>query len=303
MRTWPALVVGRLKQAPTTEEYVGADFSRPDIGDLLQAALLDFDVVAIEETSADSWRVFFSTQAARAAAASALLKQFPDLTITSIDVDDEDWAARSQASLRAVTVGGLVIAPPWDVPAAQGRLKPAPTIVGAGFSRPITVVILPSMGFGTGHHATTRLCLAALQQIDMAGGSVIDVGTGSGVLAIAASLLGAATIRGIDDDPDAIQAATDNLALNPEARVTFEVVDLRATTLAPAALVLANLTGGLLVSAAGRLQELVLPGGHLVLSGFMAHEERDVLQAFGGDALEQRGQEDEWLCVTLQRSR
>ena len=274
MRTWPALLV------------VGADFSRPD--DVVQAALVDFDVAAVEE-SAEGPRVFFATAQARTAAAAALAQQFPALHITAIDVPDEDWAARSQASLKAVQVGHIIVAPPWDVERSASGIEPCALIV-----------IQPSMGFGTGHHATTRLCLSALQQIALRGRSVIDVGTGSGVLAIAASLLGAAAVTGIDDDPDAIQAAQENLTLNPDARVTLTALDLRSSSLPPADLVLANLTGGLLIAAAPTLATLVLPGGRLILSGFMDHEETDVLGAFRAFTMAARGQEDEWVCVTLE---
>ena len=262
MREWAALVVSGLGET-----------------DLLQAALTDFDISAIDETSSDSWRVFFPGGAERDRAVNGLRVRFPELSIAPIDVPDEDWAARSQASLRAVQVGRLIVTPPWDAP--------------------ITIVIQPSMGFGTGHHATTRLCLAALQRIELAERSVLDVGTGSGVLAIAASRLGAAGVTGIDDDADAIHAAWENLALNPGATVTLIVGDLRTTELLPADVVLANLTGGLLVASAPLLTKLAHARGHLILSGFMPHEEHGVLTAFGGFAVEHRAEEDGWLCVTL----
>jgi ribosomal protein L11 methyltransferase len=265
MRTWPAL-----------------EIQRADDDDLIQAFLIDFNLAAIEH-----FRFFFQNLDDRDRAAAALRAHFPDIDARPIDVPDEDWAARSQAAIRAVTVGALTIAPPWDV------------TMGSGFSR--TVIIQPSMGFGTGHHATTRLCLGALQQIHLHGNSVIDVGTGSGVLAIAARKLGASGVLAIDDDPDAVAAAEANVALNQESRIALEVADFRAAKIGQFDLVMANLTGALLIASADRLASLTIPGGRLVLSGFMDHQEREVLRAFEGCTLEWRAQEDEWVCVGLTR--
>lgn len=270
MRTWPALEI----RAPS---------------DLVQAALTDYDVAAIDETDASAWRVFFTTPAGRDAAAATLAARFPDLALVSVDVPDDDWAARSQASLRAITVGRLVVAPPWDV----GATPPEPAMI---------IVIHPSMGFGTGHHATTRLCLLALQGLPLRGQRVLDVGTGSGVLAIAASRLGAAHVLALDDDPDAIESARENIGLNPGADVTLGVMDLRRTVLRPFDLVMANLTGALLVSAAGSLVALATTTGHLILSGFLDEEQPSVLAAFEGCRLVQQSAEDEWRCVVLARN-
>ncbi len=270
MRSWPAIDVG-----------VGAGFSQPDDEDphLLQAALTGFDVAAIDETAPDSWRVYFHDAGGRDRALGELRTAYPDLLLSSIDIPDEDWAARSQAQLTRITAGNIIVAPPWDVP--------------------LVITIQPSMGFGTGHHATTRLCLAALQRLEVKGRTVLDVGTGSAVLAIAASLLGAADATGIDDDPDAIHAAWENLALNPGSSVTLIVGDLRSTELSPADLVLANLTGGLLVASADRLQQLTRPGGTLILSGLQPDEEAAVIAAFAGKTIEHRAEEDGWVALTL----
>lgn len=299
MRTWPALEI-----AP------------PD--DLVQAALTDFDVAAIDDNTPESWRVFFQSAEGRDRAAAALRRQFPRLSATPVDVPDEDWAARSQAHLTAIRVGRIVVAPPWDAGSAEalphpesespirlaersGAVAQRAEAVAQRFSAAFTIVIQPSMGFGTGHHATTRLCLAHLQALEPRGRSVIDVGTGSGVLALAASRLGASPVLAIDDDPDAIQSARENVDLNPGVEVTLGVVDLRRASVRPFDVVLANLTGGLLASAAGALQQLAVAGGRLVLSGFMTHEERDVLAAFASCTIEHRSREDEWVCVTLLR--
>ena len=132
---------------------------------------------------------------------------------------------------------------------------------------------------------------------------MIDVGTGSGVLAIAASLLGAVNVRGIDDDEDAIHAAWDNLSLNPAAIVTLLVGDLRTTELEPADIVFGNLTGGLLMASAAAMGALAgKPHGRLILSGFQTAEEQDVVASFAGFVVARREQEDDWVCVTLKRA-
>ncbi len=285
MRTWPALEL--------------ASLTRPE---LVQAALADFKITAIDESSRPgAWHVVFTTSVDRDAAAQALTSQFPDAVIRSIEVPDEDWVARSQASLKAVQIGAIIVAPPWDVP-HTGRLQPlTPAQAGAtGLRRPLVVVIRPSMGFGTGHHATTRLCLSALQQVPVQGRTVIDVGTGSGLLAIAASRLGASRVVAIDSDANAIHAAGENLTLNRGADVTLRAGDVRSGARGPFDVVLANLTGALLQETTARLCDLAGPGAQLILSGFMRSEEADVLASYDGLAVKSRTEEDEWLCVTLQ---
>jgi ribosomal protein L11 methyltransferase len=263
--------------------------------DRLYAAIDDFSPTALEERT-DSIRVFFSTTSARDNAHSALA---PDFQVAAIDVPDEDWARRSQADLQSVTVGRLTIAPRLSAshePLAPARdrvadnpqpLAHAPDLLAASpqplAPSPDVIVITPSMGFGTGHHATTRLCLAALQTLDLSQVSVLDVGTGSGVLAIAADRLGAARALGIDYDPDAVQAARENLALNPTARdVSFAVADLRTTPLPRAGVVTANLTGALLIETATDLLGAVDAGGTLIVSGLLAGERDEVVKALTG---------------------
>jgi len=233
-----------------------------------------------------AWRICFKDDADRARAATAIAALDRGLAVESVDLPDDDWVARSQRALTAVTAGPFVVAPPWDVPV------PPP----AGL-----IVIEPSMGFGTGHHATTRLCLRALGAIDARGRRVLDIGTGSGVLALAASLAGAAAVTGIDIDDDAIAAARRSAALNPRiAPVSLAVADIAADG-PPVDLVLANLTGAMLRRDAGHLARRVAPGGRLIVSGFTDDERAGVEAALTAFAVEARLDEDGWCATTLRR--
>lgn len=273
MRAWPALEIHHGDTAT---------------GEIVQAFLLDFGLLALSSDTPGVSCAFFEDADSRDRATAAMRNAFPQLVARALDVPDLDWAARSQASLRAVRVDDIVVAPPWDVPATSASL---------------VIVIQPSMGFGTGHHATTRLCLAALQRQDLHGLGIIDVGTGSGVLAIAASRLGAASVVAIDGDPDAVASAAENLDLNPGVRVDLQIGDVRTAALGSFDVVIANLTGGLLIQAADRLRTLAGASGRLVMSGLMADEEEAVRRAYAGLGVARRDQEDEWVCLELAQNR
>jgi ribosomal protein L11 methyltransferase len=271
------------------------DVQEPD--DLLLSTLDDFGPTAIEERGS-VLRVFFAVRENRDAACATLRDQAR--AAMAVDVDDEDWARRSQENLEPITVGRITVVPRARA-SAESRI-PASSLDAA--FQPLTIVIEPSMGFGTGHHATTRLCLAALQRTTLTGASVLDAGTGSGILAIAAAGLGAAEALGVDSDPDAIHSANENLALNPDARgVRFAIADLVAMPLPRADVITANLTGTLLTRLASVLIDALTPGGTLIISGILAAEERAVRRAVPAARDVRRQQDEEWIGLTLTRRR
>ena len=262
--------------------------------DLVTALLDDFGPAAIHETGPDSapaWRVFLGTSAIRDAALRALTRAYraQGLTAAAVDVPDEDWAARSQAALRAVRVGRIIVAPPWDLPDP------------AAVPDAVVVEIEPSRGFGTGHHQSTRLCLVLLQGRALESQTVLDVGTGSGVLAIVAAKLGAPFVSAIDVDPDAIENARENIVRNNVGQIVeAHVRDLTQPGVPAADLVTANLTGTLLARHAPELGALVKPGGSLIVSGFTVDEKPLVLDAFDGTfALTESAEEEGWWAFIL----
>ena len=256
---------------------------------LIDALLDDFDPFAIEDLDAGARRVHFFSRGMRDDAARTLTRQLgaAGVTVRAVDVADGNWAARSQASLRAVQVGDIVVAPPWDVPESP--------IAGT------LVVIRPSMGFGTGHHASTRLCLRALQVLHLTGRRVLDLGTGSGVLAIAAALRGARPVLAVDIDSDAAETARANVALNQvEHAVQVRRADVRVDGLTPAPVVFANVHAALVCREADLLTRLVSAGGMLVIGGVTADEEDAVCRALAPPGRPSaRYAEDEWLALTF----
>ncbi len=279
--SWPALRVA---------------FARPIDEAQRDALWLDIDdcgTTALDEDETGTTVSLHFTDAADRDAARDLLAArgwLERATLTADDVPDEGWAARSQAGLPAIRVGRIVVAPPWDLPADTGRDD-------------LVIEVEPSTGFGTGHHQSTRLCLRALQDLPLDGRHVLDIGTGSGVLAVAAARLGAASALGIDNDPDAIESAEDTRRRNGPAggRVRLELRGLDDPALEPADVVCANLTGTLLRQQGARVQQLVAPGGCAVLSGFTEDEARWVREAFDACDLEAEHDEEFWIAYVMRR--
>jgi ribosomal protein L11 methyltransferase len=200
-------------------------------------------------------------------------------------IPDQDWLAEWKKHWRPVEVGRFIIAPPWsEAPAPDNHLL---------------IRINPGMAFGTGTHETTRLCLKAIEKY-YAGGSFLDVGTGTGILAIAAAKLAPdASIIGCDTDAEAIDIARENARLNDvENRIVFRVGTIADET--PSAdLVCANLTAPVIVELLPSL--LGVTCGRLVLSGILETQ----FEMVHARLLEQAAtvneimQDNEWLALVI----
>jgi ribosomal protein L11 methyltransferase len=181
------------------------------------------------------------------------------------DLADGDWAMAWRAYFKPVAVGrGLVIAPPWERPPADGRL---------------VITVEPGRAFGTGQHGSTAGCLELVEA--RAGrhpvARAIDIGTGSGVLAIALARLGVPSVLAVDDDPDAVAAAVANAARNRVCdRVRCVLVDARTLAAEPAPLVVANLLAAAHRVLGACYARHVTPGGVLVLGGMLDGEADEV---------------------------
>jgi ribosomal protein L11 methyltransferase len=198
----------------------------------------------------------------------------------------DDWSERWREFHRPLVLDGrLTVRPPWEPPAGT----------------PVEIVIDPGQAFGTGAHATTRLCLELLLELDPVGGFA-DVGCGSGVLAIAAARLGFRPVWALDNDPAAIEAATANAAANG---VELEVRrdDLRVAPLPPADTVAANLLGPLLLAWARQLAGHDRLPKRVIASGLLAAEAQGVVQAFGalGLGATRLLECGEWAALLLER--
>ena len=213
-----------------------------------------------------------------------------ELDLKTEEVPDQDWLAEWKKGWQPIRAGRFIVAPPWIQPASLGSTSEDGLII---------IRIEPGMAFGTGTHETTRFCLKAIEK-HFRGGSFLDIGTGTGILAIAAAKMFAdGRIEACDTDAEAVRIAKDNARLNEAAgQIEFRVGSVSDQT-ASADLVCANLTAPVIVELLPSL--LGATCGRLVLSGILdtqAEMVRTRLFELGATILEV-DQDGEWVALIV----
>ena len=239
----------------------------PEDRDLLIAELWEQQSAGIVELSPSRVRAFFDDTADR----DELQRLFPGSAFRM--EEQRDWVQSSRDLLQPMEVGQrFFLVPEWrDDPAPDGRFR---------------IVVNPGMAFGTGVHETTRLCIEALEARIRPGMAVLDVGTGSGILAQVARLLGAGKVYACDTDPVAVEIAGDAFVGSADA-VASQSVDLVVANISPEAILMMK----------SDLQRVLRSGGTLLASGFELNEVETVKAALPQPSeVQQKGN---WALIAL----
>jgi ribosomal protein L11 methyltransferase len=264
--------------------------------------LMNADVEGIEEHADTSIVVYIPVTSWNSEVKEAIHNFVAENTEIEFEgedrIQDRDWNAEWEKTIEPQwATPELLIAPSWKLEEAR-VLAPKHLIT-----------IDPKMSFGTGHHETTRLCLKALETIDVANKTVLDIGTGSGVLAMYALQRGGKSAVGIDTDVWSIDNAAENRGLN---NITEAQLEIRSGTLAEAVkpedrfdIILANIHRNVLVEIASDIKEHLNAGGSVILSGLLIYDADEVRNAYeaAGLILERQLAENEWTCLVCRLPR
>lgn len=229
----------------------------------------------------------------------SLTELFPELEKPGFRTEiirDPDWGEAWKKYFKPLRVSrNIIIKPTWESFSPVGR--------------EIVIEIDPGMAFGTGQHPSTRMCLEAIDKLLLSEQlteqwSILDVGTGTGILGIACAKLGARRVLCVDNDEQATEIAQENVLINRvEERVTVTSRDVAELT-EPFDLVVANLTAKILIEFYPDLVRLVKPGGYLVISGIIEQNKPDIETRFLSDSfpIHHLITEKEWVCYLLKKA-
>jgi ribosomal protein L11 methyltransferase len=231
---------------------------------------------------------YFEEQDTAEAARAQVSEDFPGARLLLEEKPQQDWSNEWKALIKSVQVGRLWVGPPWEAASApQDKVR---------------IVIEPKMAFGTGDHPTTSLCLAAIDAYMSShpGASVLDVGTGTGVLAIAAKKLGAGRVVGTDNDPMSVELAQENATENGTPELELSGKELTQVK-GPFDLVVANILANTLIALAPLIAPKVKE--RLVLAGVLAPQKAEVEAAYRAQGLipEAGAAQGEWVRLDFHR--
>lgn len=200
--------------------------------------------------------------------------------------DEKEWSSWKQAFKPFRLGARLVVTPSWEASQAE--------------EGDVIIRIDPGQAFGTGQHETTAGCAALLEKYIKGGESVLDVGTGTGILAIAAAKLGAKSVTAVDIDPVAVRCAAENVAANGVTD-SVKVVkgDLLAGMSGPYDVVIANILAGPVIEISAPAADILKNGGVFISSGYVAKSEKEVQDALclAGLAVSDRIVQEDWICL------
>jgi ribosomal protein L11 methyltransferase len=249
--------------------------AEPPERDLLVADLWEEGSVGIVELDETRLRAFFEDHTP----SQALLARFAGYGPRLREEENRDWVAFSRENWRPIVAGSrFFLVPEWrDDPAPPGRFR---------------ISINPGMAFGTGVHETTQLAIEALERHVQPGRTVLDIGTGSGILAQVAELLGAAKIYACDNDPTAVEVARTNLRSTHVAVGSADAIAARA-----ADVLVANISPEAMAALAGDFRRVLKPGGIALLSGFENAEVAAVERSLAGLSVKARYSKGDWALL------
>lgn len=276
---------------PMTSRWVSLHIQAPegDVRECVIQLLMDGGAGAVQEVGAAL--LTHLVEGAELDALCASLKT-AGATVERTPLGEVDWSTRWVTRVGVQRVGRIAVAPPWmsdDIADAD-----------------IRILIEPAMAFGTGEHETTRGVLTLMQNLVVPGALVADLGSGSGVLAIAAAKLGAGRVVAIEMDPDAIGNAMENVERNDvAAQVTVLQGDAAALLplVAPVSLIVANIISSVIIELSPAMARALPPGGRAVISGILVTERKQLLALLAADGwtLESELGEGEWWSSVIAR--
>lgn len=235
----------------------------PDTSDVLVALLPDLGFSGMEETTT-GLKAYATEGQVDVSALDSLCAEW-GIQYTNAVFKEENWNSSWEANFDPVILPGKI----------HVRAHFHPPLEGFDHE----ILITPKMSFGTGHHATTRMMMQSMLEMDFVGKEVLDFGTGTGILAILAERLGASSIEAIDNDHWSISNVNENIALNAASNINVSLAENLDEVL-PCDMILANINKHVLLAHAASMAQLLRPDGFLLISGLLANDQADIEAVF-----------------------